>query len=229
MRSIRRIADKNGPPLCASAPLRDFSAVLVRLPQSVPTRLHDLLRKLGRRADKLFGHLERRIDDLLTRAVCTHIGKSSIYGVKELPNRFKRRVPGIMKRLDDPISAPGRRFSVLLIGSSISWASIRQCVATSVATPILYIWTRREVGDLRHVPIAQWCPRSPVSSGRHLDTDGPPLPRRRDARTRRSHRRLQPPAGSVLRMISTPTISSPLTATKHRPGRGLWRDRTGKS
>ena len=39
--------------------------------------------------------------------VCTHVGKYTIYGVKELPHRFKRRVPGTMKRLDDAIGAAG--------------------------------------------------------------------------------------------------------------------------
>ena len=37
--------------------------------QSVLTRLYDLLRQLGRGADKLLCHLQRRIDDLLARAI----------------------------------------------------------------------------------------------------------------------------------------------------------------
>jgi hypothetical protein len=51
--------------------------LLVRLAQSVLTRLYDLLRKLSRRADELLGHLERRIDDVLARAVVfPHVGKT---------------------------------------------------------------------------------------------------------------------------------------------------------
>jgi hypothetical protein len=100
-----------------SAPFFSVGRRLLRfvLTQRVLSHLHDPSRELVGRADQLFGHLERRIDDLATRAVLTHFGEDAVDSVKKPPDCLERGLLSVFDRVADASKA------VVSRGRFLSW------------------------------------------------------------------------------------------------------------